>query len=337
MGIYESMASYLRDRGYGLTVISEGLPEDYQGEVLFDHRTIRLTFGNIVRAICAVDPAAVVYWVRLRHLYLFPLLFFLKLRRIKAIYWGHGSDLLSNKGIRFRRFANKLEYIVSDALILYSSSQLKHVDSQFHRKTFIANNTLSFSRHSGRFMDRASCLAKYGIQTKQNIICVGRMQRRKRLEHLVEAYQKLKTQNVGLILVGPDTDGILNNIEGQHIYKLGPVYGDATLDLLAASDVFCLPGAVGLSIVDAFYCGLPLITEEGDESPEMMYLKDGVNGFIIRRGNIEELARKIDLLLGDVVLRRSFSEAARQEIRTSGHINKMSEGFASALDFVIAH
>ena len=75
----------------------------------------------------------------------------------------------------------------------------------------------------------APVLAEYGIYTKKNIICVGRMQRRKRLEHLVAAFSHMNRPDTGLILVGPDPDGILNEIKGDNIYKLGPIYGEKVM------------------------------------------------------------------------------------------------------------
>jgi glycosyltransferase involved in cell wall biosynthesis len=160
------------------------------------------------------------------------------------------------------------------------------------------------------------------------------MQKRKRLDDLFAAFKILNRDDTGLILVGPDTDGLLGNIQGRNIYKVGPVYGSERLELLSAADIFCLPGAVGLSIVDAFHCGLPFVTEAGDESPEIMYLKDGVNGFIVPRGNIEELKSKLELLLDDSDLRNRLACEAKHEISTNGHIDKMCDGFRRALDFV---
>ena len=34
-----------------------------------------------------------------------------------------------------------------------------------------------------------------------------------------------------------------------------------------ACDVYCIPGAIGLSIVDAQFCGLPVVTEDVDHGP----------------------------------------------------------------------
>jgi glycosyltransferase involved in cell wall biosynthesis len=141
-------------------------------------------------------------------------------------------------------------------------------------------------------------------------------------------------KETGLILVGSDDEGILDNIEGENIFRLGPVYGEESLELLSASDVYCLPGAIGLSIVDAFYCGLPVVTENVVHGPEIMYLKDGVNGFMIPKGNITQLAAKLKMLLTDGALRERFSQAARNEIMTNGHIDRMCEGFRRALEYV---
>jgi len=144
----------------------------------------------------------------------------------------------------------------------------------------------------------------------------------------------LNRSDIGLILVGPDTDGILRDVYSDNIYKLGPIYGDERLDLLSASDVYCLPGEVGLGIVDAFYCGLPIVTEVGDKSPEIMYLRDGVNGFFVPRDDVHQLVAKLKLLLGDDVIRERFSREARKEINTNGHIDMMCKGFSDALRFV---
>ncbi|MGD0277335.1 MAG: glycosyltransferase, partial [Syntrophales bacterium] len=116
-----------------------------------------------------------------------------------------------------------------------------------------------------------------------------------------------------------------------NIYKLGPIYGDKKFDLLSSADVYCLPGAVGLSIIDAFHCGLPFVTEDEDESAEIMYLKNGVNGFVVQKGNIHEMAQKLLLLIDNNELRKKFSDAAKKEIQENGSIEKLCAGFRDAL------
>ena len=67
---------------------------------------------------------------------------------------------------------------------------------------------------------------------------------------------------------------------------------------------------------------------------EIMYLKNGTNGFIVPRGDIEQLAGKLCLLLDDQSLRKNFSKAARNEIVTNGNMDLMCKGFIDALHHV---
>jgi len=79
---------------------------------------------------------------------------------------------------------------------------------------------------------------------------------------------------------------------------------------------------------------LPIVTEDGAESPEIMYLKEGVNGFIVPKGDVQQLAARLQLLLEDEEMREHFSHEAKKEIMTNGHINIMCKGFSDALQFV---
>ena len=65
------------------------------------------------------------------------------------------------------------------------------------------------------------------------------------------------------------------------IRYLGPRIGREKALLLRMSDVFLLPGAVGLAILDSFAAGLPFLTTEGRKhGPEISYLQNGYNGLI---------------------------------------------------------
>jgi glycosyltransferase involved in cell wall biosynthesis len=332
--IYNYLSAYLQREMYALTIVSEGAQEGNTHQIEFDHKEISLSFLSLARLLLELDPDVIIYWVHLRNLYLFPTLLLIKILKKKSVYWGHGTDLAGKGAIGLKNFLHGIEYWLSDALILYANHLKINVKAIFHDKTFIANSTLNFNNYQSHPLDKSTYLSKYGIATPKNIICMGRMQRRKRLEDLFRAFDLLNRRDFGLIMVGPDSDGILRGVHGDNIYKLNPIYGDERLDLLSAADVFCLPGAVGLSIVDAFYCGLPIVTEDGDASPEIMYLKDGINGFIVPRGDVYQLASRVQLLLDDDVLRKRFSREARREINTNGHIDKMCQGFSNALGFV---
>jgi glycosyltransferase involved in cell wall biosynthesis len=200
----------------------------------------------------------------------------------------------------------------------------------------VANNTLYFGTIDRGAIDRRAILARHGIATEKNIIMVGRLQKRKRIDDLVSAFKILSRRDVGLILVGPDEEGIAAKAKEQigNVYPLGPLYGGDVIELLEASDLYCMPGAMGLSIVDAFHSGLPVITENVDHGPEIMYLRDGINGFMVDRGDVRALAQRIGLLLDDEKLYGRFSAAAKKEIEINGRIDNMGKGFLDALNAV---
>ncbi|OPY79576.1 MAG: Glycosyl transferases group 1 [Syntrophus sp. PtaU1.Bin005] len=333
--VYNYLSSYLKNCGFSFAVISDGIQSDNPHAVRFEFTALPLSTSSIARFIRGHRTDIIIDYMELRHRYLFPTYLVAKiLMGKKMIYWGQGLDL-ADPNAPIKNLAYFLEQGMCDAIILYAEHLKKYLPERFHKKTFVANNTLN-NDYPGlpEGATRESILSQYGIKTKKNIICMGRMQKRKRIEILVEAFKYMGRKDIGLILVGPDTDGILASIKGTNIYKLGPIYGDRKFELLTASDVYCLPGAVGLSIIDAFHCSLPFVTEEGDESAEIMYLKSGVNGFIVPRGNIEEMAAKLLFLMDNDPARTEFSSAAKTEILQNGSMDKMCAGFRDALFYV---
>lgn len=334
--IYGYLSNYLKRYNIELFVTSDGIQPDSPDAIEFQYAKMRLSVLSIVRLIVRLKIDMIIDYMELRHWYLFPTYLLAKgILGRKMIYWGQGRDLLDPRN-RIKNLAYAVEQAMCSAIILYARHLKKHVPERFHKKTFIANNTL-FLNYQGLppGVTKESTLAKYGITTKKNIVCMGRMQKRKRIDHLIRTLAHMDRPDIGLIIIGPDPEGILADSEGDNIFKLGPIYGSERFDLLSAADIYCLPGSVGLSIVDAFHCGLPLVTEEGDESAEIMYLKDGVNGFFVPRGDIRALSQRLQLLLDDDELRIRFSDAAKQEIKDNGNIEMFCTGFRDALLFAL--
>jgi len=329
--VYNHLSTYLHERSFALTVTSEGIQPGNPTPVQFEYVQMPLSAGNIARLVWRGSFDVLIMFVDLRHRYLFPVYLVVKgLLRRKIVWWGQGRDL-AQISARLKNAAYATEHTLCDAIILYAEHLKKYVARRFHHKVFVANNTLALTYPGLPDGSKAQVLHSYNIRTHKNIICMGRFQKRKRVDQLVGALRLMNRDDVGLILVGPDTEHVLDEVDGRNIYKLGPIYGDQRFGLLSAADIYCLPGAVGLSIVDAFHCGLPFVTEEGDESAEIAYLKHGENGFVVPRGDTRELARKLLLLLDNDGLRERFSQAARREVSVNASIDRLCEGFVQAL------
>jgi glycosyltransferase involved in cell wall biosynthesis len=116
---------------------------------------------------------------------------------------------------------------------------------------------------------------------------------------------------------------------------LGEVHdpGNVTISkLFKMADIFCLPGHVGLGLNQAFFWGLPVVTEDGGQPPEIHYLVDGRNGFLVPNNDVEDLKRKVQYLLADDDTRRAFSVRAREDILREGSVEQMFNGFKQCIE-----
>ncbi|CAD7767058.1 MAG: Glycosyl transferases group 1 [Candidatus Argoarchaeum ethanivorans] len=333
VSIYNYLSQYLMKRNFELEVISNEIEIENPFPVNFNFIKTKLTAVNIFNYVIKKKPDAIILFVNLKNFYLFPVILIAKIYGIKIIYWGHAIDL-EDKNNTVKNLIYSFEHKLADAILLYSDNLKMHVNKNLHYKVFVANNTLNTTTYERTIPSREEIFLKYNIKKTRNIICIGRIQKRKRIYDLISAFRIISDIDLGLIIVGSDPDGLLNKIEKGNIYKLGPVYGEDAIKLLKLSYLYCLPGHIGLSIVDAFYCGLPIVTEDVDHAPEIMYFKDGVNGFMVKKGDVNQLAEKLNLLLTDTTLRSKFSKNAKFEIEKYGHISVMCQGFFNVLDFV---
>jgi len=331
--VYNHLARYLSERGYALSVASEEIQAGNPTPPVFEFYQMPLSAVSVWQLLKRGHFDVVIMFINMRHRYLFPVYAVAKgVMRRRMVWWGQGRDLADPHN-RLKNAAYATEHALCDAIVLYAEHLKRYVASRFHHKVFIANNTLAVTYPGLPPGAKGQVLRRHGVRTPKNIICVGRFQKRKRMDHLAAAMRLMNRADVGLILVGPDIDGVLADITGENVYKLGEMYGDERFDLMSSADVYCLPGAVGLSIVDAFHCGLPFVTEEGDESAEIAYLKDGVNGFVVPRGDTPALANALLRLLDDDELRTRFSKAAREEVRVNANMDRMCGAFVQALQY----
>jgi len=210
----------------------------------------------------------------------------------------------------------------------------KYLLKPHQKKAFVANNTLNLTVFVPGEQDRKGILARYGIRTDKNIVYVGRITKRKRIGDLLAAFELISDERVALVLVGADEDEIVGPqvTKNRRVFYLGPVYGKNALELLSACDVCCIPGAIGLGIVNAMYCGLPVVTEKVDHGPEIMYFKNGINGLMVEKGDIVSLAEKLKYLLENDDVRIEMGKKAREEILTKGHIENLCLGFLECLN-----
>ena len=156
---------------------------------------------------------------------------------------------------------------------------------------------------------------------KQNIMFVGRLERRKGLRYLIKAYQQVKQEipNSRLIVVGPGTrprkkyEKWIKRNGLQDIVFVGYAsYADLPRYYQTA-DVFCSPAtgreSFGIVLLEAMTLGKPIVATniEGYAS----VLTHGKEGLLVPPRNSGALAEALTSLLKDEKLRQRMGDEGR--------------------------
>lgn len=235
----------------------------------------------------------------------------------KWIWWGHGTTgSPGTAGNLIRQFFFRLGH----GILTYN-----HAGERELRKIFPAKPV--------RAIMNSLNLGDYGFQQEHEeraanlplrILFSGRLMPEKRADVLVSAVKILIDKGFSLqctlIGDGPELQALKLQAEqlaiSEAIQFKGSLYEDDAAAFFRRSDLFVLPGKVGLSVVHALSFGLPVLTtgKSGIHSPEVELIEPGVNGGFFEDFSPESLA---DLILVWNKLMVSGSEVIRNSCRQS--------------------
>jgi glycosyltransferase involved in cell wall biosynthesis len=148
---------------------------------------------------------------------------------------------------------------------------------------------------------------------------LGRLKRDKGVLDLVRAFALCSIQDsqVRLLLVGPDEDGLLPEIEQacaacrSRLHVAG--FSTVPEHYMAASDVLCLPSyreGFGVVIIEAAAAGVPAIGSRIYGITDAIV--EGETGLLFEAGDAQQLARSMHTLAGDASLRGRMGQRARE-------------------------
>ncbi len=327
---YNHFARRFREMGWDFVVRASELERSNPYPPQFDFKVMPFSFGDYRREIESLNPDVVIFFLHLKNTVLWPLLHWLKLRGTPVVYWNKGVNL-EVRNPRLRNLPFYYVHALSDAILLYSSKEVKDIRPAQRHKVFVAPNTINLDAFPAVPESKEELKRRLGIPYKKTVLFVGRMRAVKKVDHLIAAFNQIDDPDVGCVIVGdPMGQDLAKLIQRPNVMHLGEVHDPEGLrisELFKLSDLFVIPGDVGLGMNQAFHWGLPVVTEAGLQPPEIHYLTEGRTGFIVPENDINALREKTLLLLRDDALRARFSAAAREDIAREGSIDRMFAGF----------
>ena len=170
-----------------------------------------------------------------------------------------------------------------------------------------------------RFSTPAPPLKRYQ-DGKQNILFVGRPEKRKGLEHLINAYERVKRQrpDTRLIVVGAGKFGRYErSVKSKRLADVefcGYVSDEDLPRYHQAADVFCAPAtgfeSQGIVLLEAMAASLPIVASNIEGYAGV--LTHGVEGLLALPGDDAGLADALLQLLSDAPGRKRMANQAKR-------------------------
>lgn len=143
-------------------------------------------------------------------------------------------------------------------------------------------------------------ISKNSSSSVLSLLFVGQLNRRKGLHHLLKVVRDLK-QDVELTLAGrimPDSDLYNEYKNDLNIHFIGFVDSNNLQNVYHNKDVFVLPSlAEGMSLagLEAMALGMPILCSDNTGINDLV--ENGINGFVFKTGDLEDLKQKIQWFL----------------------------------------
>lgn len=324
---YNYFAEQFEKAGYEFHVLANEY-QDAGYTFRFHAHTLPFSVKGYIGKLKEIRPDFVILFLHLKDRIELPLLYWCRLHRIPVIFWNKGvSDTDPNNPVKnaiYHHIHNSV-----DAIITYTPDMVVNFRPKNRDKLFVAYNTVDCHDIDKAKYDPAALREKYGIRERKVVLYVSRMKASKRIEVLLDALAN--QPDIAVVAMGA---GMTPELQAKfdaapNLYYLGQRYGEEGREIWALGDVFSIPVSVGLGVNEAIFWGMPIVTMQGFQPPEIYFLKEGETGFI----TANETAYKqklLSLLYDDAELRR-MKAACEKEYEAEVSIDRMFQGFLDAV------
>lgn len=266
------------------------------GSFYWQHHSVQLIFKPYQYYILDGEPYCVSSWV---------ILLLARFTGKKTIAWTHGW--YGKEGF-IKRLIKKTFYSLFNKLMIYSEYSIKLMEKQGFSsdKLFCIANSLDTDKELNirRNLKETDIYTKHFGNENPTIIYCGRIQKRKKLELILESIKLLNSQNytINAVFVGKDIDNLhleeLSKLIGcpNQVWFYGPCYDDNILGELFYNANLCVsPGNVGLTAIHSLTFGCPVVTHNNFayQMPEFESIIPNMTGDFFQQDDIKDLAEKI--------------------------------------------
>jgi phosphatidyl-myo-inositol alpha-mannosyltransferase len=244
--------------------------------------------------------------------------------------------LQKSNSVNIATFHSKIpEALMTRTVIKVVTPYLKSVLKYLHELTAVspsgAEYAASLTDQHITLIPNGIDLPKYQRAAKnkrtsgpKTILYVGRLERRKGVTYLLQAYHRLiqDMPEVRLQIAGdgPEREKLellAEDLNLSHVSFLGYISEEDKLELLGSADLFCSPAifgeSFGIVLLEAMAAGTVCVAGNNSGYIDVMQGLGGIS--IVNPNDREEFARRIKLLLNEKELREAWQKWATKQVK----------------------
>lgn len=207
-----------------------------------------------------------------------------------------------------------------DVLTAVSDSGSEYAGTLTDKPITIIPNGIDLKRYAARPKSKS---ATKESQPK-TVLYVGRLERRKGVKYLLQAYQLLAQDNPDVKLIiagdGPDRERLellAEDLQLPNVSFLGYISEDLKKQLLSEADIFCSPAVFGESfgivLLEAMASGTVVVAGNNSGYSDVMQELGAIS--IVNPHDATEFARRLDVLLHQEDLRKLWQKWAKSYVQ----------------------
>lgn len=211
-----------------------------------------------------------------------------------------------------------------DSLTAVSDAAAQYVRSLTNEPVQIIPNGIDLSKYKPAKVKKQS--------DRQNILFIGRLERRKGVNYLIDAFARLNDESCELLIAGngPDRAKLESQVKHKRLKNvrfLGYVSEEEKISLLQNADVFCSPAiygeSFGIVLLEAMACGTPTVAANNPGYTSVMQGRGMIS--LVNPEDSHQFARRLALMLYDKELAELWRKWALKNITQYDYKNVVDQ------------